>query len=225
MGSDARHETGGADHEAATRAAYDRVAVDYAGLFRDHLAGSVFDRAVLGAFAEIVLRAGGGPVVDLGCGPGRITGPLHDLGLDVRGIDLSPAMIEVARRDLPHLSFACGSMRAIDASDGGLAGLVAWYSIIHTPPEHQPELFREMARVLRPGGHLLLAFQVGPATAHITQAYGHDDLSYDAYRLDPSLVATQISGAGFAVTATLIRAPEGPEQQSQYYLVASSTAT
>ena len=99
--------------EEMTRAAYDTVAADSADLFRDELRANVFDRAMLGAFAEVVLADGGGQVADLGCGPGRITGPLHDLGLDVFGIDLSPAMIAVAREALPHLTFEVGSNEAV----------------------------------------------------------------------------------------------------------------
>jgi SAM-dependent methyltransferase len=207
--------------DEATRAAYDIVAHDYADLFRGHLDTSICDRAVLGSFAELVLAAGGGPVIDLGCGPGRITGPLHDQGLDVRGIDLSPAMVEVARRDFPHLSFECGSMRAIAAPDEALAGAVAWYSIIHTPPDDQPELFHEMARVLRNGGQLLAAFQVGDTKVHLTEVYGHDDLSFDVYRLDPVAVSEQLVAAGFAITATLTRAAREPEQHPQCYLFAT----
>jgi len=206
-------------HDQPTRAAYDTVAADYAALFRDHLRSAVFDRAMLGAFAEVVLSDGGGRVADLGCGPGRITGPLHELGLDVFGIDLSPGMIAVARQALPHLSFDVGSMAALGLADGDLSGIVAWYSIIHTAPEHQPALFRELARVLRPQGHLLLAFQVGRERVHLEHAYGHD-VSYDVYRLWPDDVVGLLDDAGFEVTARLVREPVDPERQRQAYLLA-----
>jgi SAM-dependent methyltransferase len=205
--------------EDATRAAYDTVAADYAALFRDELRSNVFDRAVLGAFAELVLADGGGRVADLGCGPGRITGHLHELGLDVSGIDLSPGMIAVAREALPHVPFAVGSMLALDLADGALAAAVAWYSVIHTAPERQPALFRELARVLRPGGHLVVAFQVGDERVHLDHVYGHD-VSFDVYRLGPDDVADRLAGAGFEVTARLVREPVGPEPQPQAYLIA-----
>ena len=57
-----------------TRIAYDVVAADYADLLRGLMAGATWDRAVLAAFAEIA----SGPVVDVGCGPGRITGHLDE---------------------------------------------------------------------------------------------------------------------------------------------------
>lgn len=200
----------------ATRAAYDSVAADYADQLRDALAAAPFDRAMLGAFAEYVR----GPVADLGCGPGRITGHLASLGLDVFGVDLSPEMVAVARRLHPDLRFEEGSMLALDLPDRGLAGVVAWYSIIHTPPELLPVVFAEFARVLAADGHLLLAFQVGEdEPRHITHAYGHD-ISADAYRFSPSTVTKLLAEAGLGVTAQLVREPEGPEKVPQAYLLA-----
>src|SRR5690606_13354365 len=65
----------------ATRAAYDAVASLYAERFRDSVAGRPLDGAAVGAFAELVRGAGGGPVADLGCGPGGVTARLASLGL------------------------------------------------------------------------------------------------------------------------------------------------
>jgi SAM-dependent methyltransferase len=206
-------------YQRATRLAYDTVAVDYAELLRDELAAKPIDRAVLAAFVDLVSEDGGGPVADLGCGPGRVTAHLHALGLAAFGIDLSPAMVDVARRSHPDLRFDQGSMAALDLDRGELAGIAAWYSIIHTPPEHQPKLFAEFNRVLRPGGHLVVAFQVGDERVHLEQAYGHE-LSLDAYRLPPDFVAEALGSAGLAVTARLVREPTGRERQQQAYLFA-----
>ena len=154
-----------AGYLTTTRAAYDTVAADYADLLRDQLAGAPLDRAMLGAFAELVqAEDAGAAVADLGCGPGRVTAHLDSLGLSAFGVDLSPGMVEVARRTYPGLRFDVGSLAALDLADAGLGGIVAWYSIIHTPPELLPEVFAEFDRVLAPGGHLLLAFQAGDET-------------------------------------------------------------
>ncbi|GAB3388472.1 class I SAM-dependent DNA methyltransferase [Amycolatopsis echigonensis] len=201
-----------------TRTAYDTVAENYAELLKDFLQDATWDRAVLTAFAELV---GEGPVGDLGCGPGRLTGYLKTLGLDVFGVDLSPAMIEVARRTHPHLRFEVGSLAALDLEDGSLAGALAWYSLIHTPPEELPVVAKELVRVLRPGGWLLTAFQVGDNEhRRIENAYGHD-IAADAYRLDPDFVAQLLTDAGFVVDARLVREP-GPsfEATRQAYLTA-----
>ncbi|MGZ4547872.1 MAG: class I SAM-dependent DNA methyltransferase [Blastococcus sp.] len=205
----------------SVRAAYDTVAADYAELLRTELARKPLDRAMLGAFAELVHVDAEAPVADVGCGPGRVTAHLHTLGLPVFGIDLSPAMVAVARRTHPELRFDEGSMTALDLPDASLGGLVAWYSVIHTPPELLPGVFAEFARVLRPAGHLLLAFQAGDELVHLEQAYGHA-LSLDAYRLDPGRVVDLLERAGLDVHAQLVREPEPPEKTRQAYLLARS---
>lgn len=159
------------------------------------------DRAMLATFAEHVQAAGGGPVGDLGCGPGRVTAHLHSLGVNAFGVDLSPEMIAVARRTYPELQFDEGLLTALDLKNGVLGGIVAWYSIIHTPPELLPPVFAEFERVLAPGGYLLLAFQTGDnELRHIKQAYGHT-LSLNAYRLSPARVSEQLSAAGLMTFA------------------------
>ncbi|WP_409491550.1 class I SAM-dependent DNA methyltransferase [Amycolatopsis sp. cmx-11-12] len=208
------------DYLHMTRTAYNTVAADYAELLRDHLAGSIWDRAVLGAYTELVQTAGGGRVAEIGCGPGRITEHLHGLGLDIHGVDLSPEMIAVARKSYPHLDFQIGEMPGLSIEDGSLAGVVAWYSIIHTPRERLPEIFADFHRILTPGGHLLLAFQVGDEIRHIEHAYGHD-ISCDAYRLAPEKIAEQLGESGFTMISQLVREPsEEFESTQQAYLIA-----
>ncbi|MEV7043916.1 class I SAM-dependent methyltransferase [Amycolatopsis sp. NPDC051061] len=201
-----------------TRTAYDTVADSYAEMLKDALDASPWDRAMLGTFAELV--GASGPVADLGCGPGRLTGFLASLGLDVFGVDLSPGMVDAARRAHPQLRFEVGSLGALALDDGCLAGALAWYSLIHTPPELLPSTVSELARVLAPGGRLLTAFQVGDEHGCISQGYGHE-ISLDAYRLQPDLVADMCSAAGLKVEARLVREPQSPlEKTPQAYLLA-----
>jgi SAM-dependent methyltransferase len=201
------------------RSSYDTVAADYAGLLRNALAESPADRAVLGLFAELVRAAGDGEVADLGCGPGRITGHLAALGLDVRGVDLSSGMVAVARREHPGLRFDVGSMTALDLADGSLAGALAWYSLIHVPADALPGVTTELARVLRPGGELAVAFQVGDEPLELREAYGHD-VRLVVHRRRPEPVAALLTGAGFLVHTHVVREPEGRERSPQAYLLA-----
>jgi ubiquinone/menaquinone biosynthesis C-methylase UbiE len=203
-----------------TRAAYDTVAVDYARLLPDVVEGPL-DRGMLTAFAELV--GPGRPVLEVGCGTGRITAHLHGLGLDVSGVDLSPGMIEVARGAYPELRFEVGSMTGLAAPDARLAGLVAWYSIIHLPPELLPEVFAEFHRVLAPGGHLLLAVKAGDRRIRLQEAYGHR-VAYDVHWLPPERLAEQLAAAGLAVHATLVREPEGFDRGPQAFLLATRPA-
>jgi SAM-dependent methyltransferase len=208
----------------ATRAAYNTVAADYAELLRNELAAKPLDRAMLGTFAELVESSGGGEVADLGCGPGRITAHLHSLGLAAFGIDLSPEMVAVARRDHPSLQFDEGSMEALRLSDGTLGGIVAWYSIIHTPPARLPGVFAEFHRTLREGGLLLLAFQAGDEPRHLDFAYGHE-IDLDAYRLLPDRITELLRQAGLVVEAQLLREPDDKyEKTPQALLMARKPA-
>lgn len=208
-----------AAHLCETRQAYDLVAPDYAELLRDHLATQPWDQVMLARFADQVATDQVGPVGDLGCGPGRVTSHLHQLGLDVFGMDLSPAMVAVARAQFPDLSFVEGSLLALDVEDGTLGGIVAWYSIIHTPLHDLPGIFAEFARVLAPGGSILLAFQVGDNEAvALRHAYGHD-LRLDAYRLSPVYIIDLLAAAGLVIEARLLRQPEPPETTPQAYLI------
>lgn len=206
-------------HLTETRTAYDTVAVDYARLLEDELARSPLDRALLGHFAELVGLEGGGPVVDLGCGPGRITGHLAALGLDVSGIDLSPGMVAEARRRFPDIDFRTGSLAALDLADSSVTGLVAWYSIIHIPPALLPEVFAELHRVIRPNGLLLLAFQAGGFSVRHERAYGHE-VTFEAHRHDPDHVTSLLVDAGFCVTVRTERAKQDYEKTPQAFLLA-----
>lgn len=203
------------DDVRATRAAYDLVAFDYVELLRAELADKPADRAMLGLFAELVH----GPVADIGCGPGRVTAYLAELGVDTFGIDLSPGMVQVARREHPALRFEVGAMESLETPDAALGGIVAWYSIIHTPASRLPAVFAEFHRVLTAGGLLLLAFQVGDEPRHLSHAYGHD-IALDAYRLQPESIAGLLAAAGFAVEAQLIREPDTSEKTPQAFMLA-----
>lgn len=204
-------------HLAATRATYDTVAESYARLIPDLRAESALDRALLETFAREV--RGKGPVLEAGCGAGRMTAHLAGLGLEISGVDLSPRMVGVARRTYPGLRFEVGSLTALDVADGALAGVLAWYSLIHLPPAELPAALAELARVLAPGGRLLAAFQAGDEHRAMTTAYGHP-VSCDVWRLPPERVAALVEEAGLEVTTRLVRAPEGRERVPQAGLLA-----
>ncbi|TDD05399.1 class I SAM-dependent methyltransferase [Nonomuraea deserti] len=195
----------------ATADAYDAVAALYADLFQRALDDQPLDRAALDVFAEVVRTAGGGPVAELGCGPGYVTAYLQKLGLDVFGLDLSPVMIDLAREAYPELRFEVGSMDALDLADGGLRGIVSWYSVIHTPPEELPAYLREFRRVLAPGGHLLLGFfesEGDPVTPF-------DHKVTPAYRWPIDELAALARAADFVEVGRVLREPHEGERFRQ----------
>lgn len=203
------------EHDAlrATREAYDAAATAYAQLFHDSLRERPLDRAMLSAFAEVVRATGSGRVADLGCGPGHVTAHLRELGLETFGIDASPAMIELARRTHPDLRFDVGSMAASDIPDGELDGVLARWSVIHTPPRELPVILAEFHRVLTPGGHLLIGFSATDGPVHPTQVFDH--AVAPAYRWAPDHLAALLRESGLAEVARLVREPE-PTDRRQF---------
>lgn len=178
------------DHLADIRTSYDTVAVSYAELVQD---GPPYEAPTLDLFAKLT----SGPVLDVGCGPGRVVGLLHDRGLPVIGIDLSPGMIEVARRDHPGLDYRVGSMTDLDLPDGELTGIVSWWSIIHLPRDVVPQAFAEFHRVLAPGGILLMGFHVGTETTHKTSGYGGLPMNVHVHRWHHEGLTEIAVAAGF----------------------------
>ncbi|MPQ99091.1 methyltransferase domain-containing protein [Modestobacter sp. I12A-02628] len=208
----------GPDWLSDTRTSYDTVATAYADLLRGHLAGAPYDRAVLALFAELV--GPGGPVLDAGCGPGRITAHLQALGLAPAGVDLSPGMVDVARRDHPGLRFEVGSMTDLAVPDASLAGVLAWYSLIHVPDEVVPVVLAGFRRVLRPGGVALLAFQVGDEHRVKTSGYGDLPMSLPVHLRPPERVESWLADAGLPVQSRLVREAAADEHVPQAYLIA-----
>ncbi|GAA5063355.1 class I SAM-dependent DNA methyltransferase [Nocardia callitridis] len=194
-----------------TRAAYDAVATLYAELFSNALESLPLERAMLAAFAELVRSHNVGPIADIGCGPGYLTAYLNALGPSTFGIDLSPEMITLARRDHPDFHFVEGSMTALDLPDAHLGGILAFYSTIHTPPHLLPTVFAEFHRTLAPGGHLLLGFFAG--NDPIPQEFDHKVTL--AYRWSPDTLADLLRGAGFTEVGRMVREPHENERQFQ----------
>ncbi|MCX5087500.1 class I SAM-dependent methyltransferase [Streptomyces sp. NBC_00365] len=196
------------DWLADTRTSYDTVAVSYADQMRNALAERPYLRGALALFADKVRAAGGGPVVDVGCGPGKVTAHLHGLGVDAFGIDLSPGMIDVARRDHPGLRFEVGSMTDLDLPAVSVTGLLAWWSLIHIPDHEVPTVLGHFHRVLRPGGPLQLGFHVGDQSRLKTEGYGGHPMKVHVHRRKPDQVATWLRDAGFEIEAQLLLDPD-----------------
>jgi SAM-dependent methyltransferase len=195
--------------ENRVRAGYNAVAATYAEQFSGELDHKPLERGLLDAFCGLTPR---GTIADIGCGPGHITQFLAARRDQVVGLDLSPEMIAVARRRNIGLPFAAASMLDLPCLDGSLAGVVAFYSIIHLDPAHRVRAFGEFARTLCPGGRLLVSFHVdGPGLApgdvnHVTTFLGHS-VDMDGYFLDPAVVTTDLVDNGFRVEARLDREP------------------
>lgn len=195
------------DWLADTRRSYDAVAPHYVELLRDVLDARPFEQAVLALFAERVRKVGG-PVVDLGCGPGRLTAHLNRLGVDAFGVDLSPVMIEIARREHPGLRFEVGSMTELDMPDACVGGALLWFSLVHVPDPEVPVVLAHVRRMLRPGGVALVAFHRGEGTILKTEGYGGHPMHVHVYRRRLDQVAAGLQVAGLVADTRIAHDPE-----------------
>jgi len=177
------------------QAGYDRVAEQYAQEFFDELTRKPFDCAMLDAFAERV--RGSGSVYEFGCGPGHVARYLKDRGVEMRGLDLSASMVEVAARLNPDIPFEQGDMANLALGDESLAGIVLFYSIIHLEKEQVTPALAGMKRVLRPGGSLFMAFHGGEGIVHRDEWYGQP-VSIDFRFFCGDEMSDHLEAAGFA---------------------------
>ncbi|MGW2745350.1 class I SAM-dependent DNA methyltransferase [Streptomyces sp. NPDC001450] len=203
-----------------TRSSYDAIAKDYASRFPDGLFHPL-DRQLVTAFAELVTANGPAPVADLGSGPGYVTARLHAMDVPAFGVDVSPAMVALAREAHPQLRFHVGSMTSLDLPEATLGGILALYSTIHVPDDHLPTAFAEFHRTLAPGGPVLLAFQSGPEPGHLhlAERFGHQ-IDLDYYWRTPEQVTALLTEAGLEMVATVVREPDAEETRPRAFLLA-----
>ncbi len=189
------------------RAAYDGSAELYRARIRE-IPPNPLDDALIDAFAALVGDAG--PIADLGCGQGQLTAYLAESGHEVFGIDLSPEMIEIGRAAHPELRFTVGSMTEPDIRDGSVAGVLCWYSIIHTPAALVPTILAEFRRVLTPGGYVLLGFFSGNDLAGEPREFDHRVTP--GFRWPTDRIAELLAGAGLVEVARMEREPGAEER-------------
>ncbi|HEX6495921.1 MAG TPA: methyltransferase domain-containing protein [Acidobacteriaceae bacterium] len=196
----------------AIRESYDRVAGEYARRMFSELDNKPLDRELLSRLAGAV--NGKGEICDIGCGPGHIARFLRDQGANVFGIDLSLGMLEQARRLNPDISFRQGNMLALELPDASLAAISAFYAIVHLPPGAVPQASREMARVLKPGGLLLLSFHIGEETVHRDEWLDRP-VTLDFRFFSPQAIESDLETAGLVIQETIEREPYAPEVEHQ----------
>jgi SAM-dependent methyltransferase len=187
-----------------TQASYDQVAKEYAEKFKDEMDEKPFDRDCLDRLAREVGYLG--PICDMGCGPGQIARYLHRKSIDTLGIDLSPRMVEEARRLNPEIHFHQGDMLSLPDPENSWGGIAAFYCIIHIPREKIVDALREMKRVLKPGGVLLITFHIGDEIKHFDEWWAKP-VNLDFAYYYPEEMEAWLKEAGYELQETLARDP------------------
>jgi SAM-dependent methyltransferase len=203
------------------RESYDRVADAYVEGGFGELGPEPWLRAGLAAFAEQV--RGLGPVLDVGCGPGHVTAHLAGLGLDVSGVDLSPKMIEHARRQYPDIRFTVGSATALELAPKSLGGVLGFWSLFNLPRAVLPEVLAAFADALVPGGKALVGTHVGDGELHRTESYGGLPVDWTTHYWQPEQLVDLLVSAGLELVAEL-RLPSKWTGRPQVMLVAERPA-
>ena len=195
------------------RESYDSASEVYARNLATELESKPLDRHLLNRFAEDT--RGKGLVADLGCGPGHIARYLHDQGVTICGLDLSPGMIGVAKSLHPEIDFRVGDMRSLNLPDASLVGVVAFYSIVHFSSRELEPVLGHIRRVLSPGGLMLLSFHVGDQAVHVEELFGAS-VSLDFQFHMPSQIIESLCTCGLVVIEHVEREPyEGAEHPSR----------
>lgn len=189
---------------SSIRESYDRLAEEYARRIANELEHKPLDRGLLDRFARAT--AGRGEICDIGCGPGHVARYLHHAGASVFGLDLSPGMVEQARKLNPHIPFRVGNMMALEIAADTLAGVVAFYAIVNIPRQSLPLVFQEIKRVLRPDGLLLLAFHVGDEVLHEDELWGQK-ISMGFLLFPTSGIKSDLEADGLAIEQVIERPP------------------
>lgn len=186
------------------QSSYDQVASEYAEKFKDEMADKPFDRDCLDQLAREVADLG--PICDLGCGPGQVAPYLHYMGVNTLGVNLSPRMVEEAQRLNPEIHFHQGDMLALPNADHSWGAITAFYCILHIPREQIVDALREMKRVLKPGGLLLVTFHIGDEIKHLGE-WWDKRVSLDFAFFQPEEMESWLKEAGFELHETLVRGP------------------
>ncbi len=142
-------------------------------------------------------------VLDVGCGPGHITGYLRSLGVDATGIDMVPEFIAHARAAHPSGRYQLGPMENLDVPDHSIDGILAWYSLIHLPPQNLDGVLAEFRRAMVPAGTLVLGVFDGDEVA----SFDHKVVT--AYRWPLHELSERLTAAGFTEVERLQRPSEG----------------
>jgi ubiquinone/menaquinone biosynthesis C-methylase UbiE len=183
---------------------YDTIAKEYADAFSGEHEKKPKDQEIFRRFSqEIGDRR---PIWDFGCGPGQTANYLNNLGLEISGLDLSEKILEQARTIHPEIYFRKGNILALEFENDSIAGVVAFYAIIHFTEEQVGLAFHEAFRVLQPGGIFLFTYHVGEETIHLDEFLGQKiDIDFRFFTTD--FISRCLKDSGFEKMEVIEREP------------------
>ncbi|MHC3379182.1 class I SAM-dependent methyltransferase [Haloarcula sp. H-GB5] len=174
------------------RRAWDSVSEAYAE--RRDPTGS--DAALLDDLLERLPEAP--TVLDVGCGDGART--LANLPSNSVGLDFSRVGLRLAAETVPDSRLVQGDMTALPIATDSVDAITAYHAVFHVPRDQHPAVYREFARVLRPGGTVLMTLPSGQFET-VRRGWMGGSMFFSA----PGRRATldQLADAGFTETETV----------------------
>lgn len=190
---------------------YDAVSKEYAEAFFGEHEKKPKDQEILHRFSQLI--GDRSPVWDFGCGPGQTTQYLKDLGVEISGLDLSEKILEQARALHPEIHFQKGNILELEFENDSIAGIVAFYAIVHFTEEQVRTAFSEIFRVLSLGGIFLFTFHIGNETIHVNEFLGKK-IEIDFMFFTTDFISKSLKKIGFEKIEIIERAPY-PEVEYQ----------
>ena len=183
---------------------YDVVAKDYSETFSGELEKKPKDQEILRRFSKEIGNKK--PVWDIGCGPGQTTKFLKNLGMEISGLDISDKILEQARINNAEIHFRKGNILELEFEDDSIAGIVAFYAIVHFTEEQVGVAFREVFRILKPSGIFLFTYHIGEETIHVEEYLGKKvDIELRLFKTD--FILTCLRNCGFKIIDVIYREP------------------
>lgn len=177
----------------SVRRQWDAIAETYAR--RRDPSGS--DAALL---ADLVEELPPAPLVlDVGCGDGART--LANLPDGSLGLDVSRRGLELAGETVPDARLLQGDMQSLPLQDDSVDAITAYHAVFHVPREHHPAVYAEFARVLAPGGRLLLTLP-GGAFETVREGWMGGRMLFSSPGRDATL--RHLADAGFGDLRTVV---------------------